>query len=44
VARAIHKDLAETMNYARRWTRDGQASQVGRDHPVADGDVLEFHQ
>jgi ribosome-interacting GTPase 1 len=45
VARSIHKDLARTMKYARRWPRGGgHVSQVGRDHPVEDGDVLEFHQ
>jgi ribosome-interacting GTPase 1 len=45
VARMIHKDLAETMKYARRWPRGGgPVSQVGREHPVEDGDLLEFHQ
>lgn len=44
VARLVHKDLARTLRYARVWGRsafDGQ--QVGRDHSVADGDVVELH-
>lgn len=43
-ARLVHKDLARSLRYARVWGRvefDGQ--QVGRDHPVADGDVVELH-
>ena len=44
VARLIHKDLAESLKYARLW-RTGEASglQIGRDHPVTDGDVVELH-
>ncbi|MDX1691109.1 MAG: TGS domain-containing protein [Acidimicrobiia bacterium] len=44
VARLVHKDLAEGFRHARIWgpaTFDGQ--QVGRDHPVVDGDVVEIH-
>jgi ribosome-interacting GTPase 1 len=44
VARLVHKDLARSLRYARIWgaTRfDGQ--QVGREHPVEDGDVVELH-
>lgn len=44
VARLVHKDIAESFRFARAWGRgvfDGQ--QVGADHPVADGDVLELH-
>jgi len=44
VARLVHKDLARSLRYARVWGRsafDGQ--QVGRDHQVADGDVVELH-
>jgi ribosome-interacting GTPase 1 len=45
VARLIHRDLAATMTYARRWPRGGgPVAQVGREHPVEDGDLLEFHQ
>jgi len=44
VARLVHKDIAETFRFARLWGSgvfDGQ--QVGADHPVADGDVVELH-
>ncbi len=45
VARLVHKDLAESLKYARRWPRgeDSHVFQVGRDHPVEDGDLLELH-
>ncbi|MCU0726851.1 MAG: TGS domain-containing protein [Planctomycetes bacterium] len=44
VARAIHKELAEKLRFARAWGErhhDGQS--VGRDLVVEDGDILEFH-
>jgi ribosome-interacting GTPase 1 len=44
VARLVHKDIARSLRFARVWgegTFDGQ--QVGPDHPVHDGDVLEMH-
>ena len=44
VARLVHKDIAESFRFARLWGSgvfDGQ--QVGADHPVADGDVVELH-
>ena len=44
-ARLVHRDMARTLKYARVWGRsvaaDGQ--HVGREHPLADGDVLELH-
>lgn len=44
VARLVHKDVARTLRYARVW---GSASfagqQVGPDHQVIDGDILELH-
>ena len=44
VARLVHKDLARSLRYARVWGRSGfDGQQVGRDHPVADGDVVELH-
>lgn len=43
VAALIHKELAESLKYARLW-RDGvEGRQVGKDHPVEDGDILELH-
>ncbi len=44
-ARLVHRDMARTLKYARVWgrsvTADGQ--HVGREHALADGDVLELH-
>lgn len=44
VARLVHKDIASTFQFGRLWGSgafDGQ--QVGADHRVADGDVVELH-
>jgi uncharacterized protein len=44
VARLVHRDLAETVQFARVWGSgkfDGQ--RVGRDHLVEDGDIIELH-
>lgn len=44
VAALVHRDLAASLRFARIWGSgrfDGQ--QVGREHPVSDGDVLELH-
>jgi ribosome-interacting GTPase 1 len=44
VARLVHKDVARDLRFARVWgdeVFDGQ--QVGPDHPVADGDLVELH-
>ena len=44
VARLVHKDIAEGLKFARIWGTgvfDGQ--QVGPDHEVADGDLVELH-
>jgi hypothetical protein len=44
VARLVHQDVAASLKYARLWGSgefDGQ--QVGPEHRVADGDVLELH-
>jgi len=44
VARLVHKDIAGTLKFARVWGSgqfDGQ--QVGPDHLLGDGDVLELH-
>jgi hypothetical protein len=44
-ARLVHRDMARTLRFARIWgrsvTADGQ--HVGREHRLADGDVLELH-
>jgi len=44
VARLVHKEIAESLKFARVWGSgqfDGQ--QVGADHPVLDGDIVELH-
>jgi ribosome-interacting GTPase 1 len=44
VARLVHKEIAESLRFARVWGSgqfDGQ--QVGADHAVADGDIVELH-
>jgi ribosome-interacting GTPase 1 len=44
LARAIHRDLAESLQFARVWGSakfDGQ--QVGREHALRDGDIVELH-
>jgi ribosome-interacting GTPase 1 len=44
VARLVHRDLTRSLRYARVWGKSGFAGQqVGREHPVADGDVVELH-
>ena len=44
VARLVHKDVARGLRFARMWGEevfDGQ--QVGPDHLVSDGDLVELH-
>ncbi len=44
VAQRVHQDFAQTLKFARLWGSgefDGQ--QVGPEHRVADGDVVELH-
>ena len=44
VARLVHKDVAHSLKYARVWSRTGIPGQhVGREHALADGDVVELH-
>jgi ribosome-interacting GTPase 1 len=44
VARLVHKDLERTLRYARVWGRSGfEGQQVGTEHTLADGDVVELH-
>ncbi len=44
VAQLVHREMAATLRFARIWGGvefDGQ--QVGRDHQVSDGDIVELH-
>ena len=44
VALLVHKEVAAGFKYARLWGGgDFDGQQVGRDHLVEDGDVLEMH-
>jgi ribosome-interacting GTPase 1 len=40
----VHKEVAGGLKHARLWSRHGvEGVQVGRDHRLEDGDVLELH-
>ena len=45
VARIIHRELAEKMRYARVWGKSVkiQGQQVGPEHVLEDGDVIEIY-
>lgn len=44
VAELVHKDLARSIKYARVWGKSGfDGHRVGRNHPLADGDMIELH-
>jgi len=44
VARLVHKDIAGSLRYARAWGKDVfDGQQVGPEHSLADGDVVELH-
>jgi ribosome-interacting GTPase 1 len=44
IARLVHRDLAASFHHARIWGSDAyDGQQVGKDHVVEDGDVIEIH-
>jgi ribosome-interacting GTPase 1 len=44
VARLVHNDLGRSLRYARIWGPSGfDGQQVGHEHRVADGDIVELH-
>ena len=45
MARAVHKDFAENLAYARVWSAGGgiEGLRVTRDHVLADEDIVELH-
>lgn len=44
VATLVHRDIAADFKFARVWGTGGfEAQQVGRDHEVRDGDIIELH-
>ena len=44
VARFVHRGLVDTLKYARLWNGTHEGQHVGREYPVADGDVIELHE
>lgn len=45
VAGLVHKDVARALKFARMWGADVfDGQQVGPDHLVSDGDLVELHQ
>ena len=43
LALLVHKDIARNLRFARLWNADAAGRQVGRDHELADGDIVELH-
>jgi ribosome-interacting GTPase 1 len=44
VATLVHRDIAAEFKFARLWgAAEFDAQQVGRDHIVEDGDIIEIH-
>jgi ribosome-interacting GTPase 1 len=44
VARLVHRDIARDLKFARMWGRDVfDGQQVGPEHAVSDGDIVELH-
>jgi ribosome-interacting GTPase 1 len=44
VARLVHHDVARSLKFARLWGSGAfEGQQVGPDHTVADGDIVELH-
>lgn len=44
VARLVHRELVDSIKYARLWNAGHDGQHVGRDHAVIDGDVIELHE
>ena len=44
VARLVHQDVAPTLRFARLWGSGAfEGQQVGPEHGVRDGDIVELH-
>ncbi|MFQ5796340.1 MAG: GTPase [Candidatus Bipolaricaulia bacterium] len=44
VAEAVHRELADSLKFARLWgSGDYDGQRVARDHVVEDGDIIELH-
>jgi ribosome-interacting GTPase 1 len=44
VARLVHRDMVDSIRFARLWNASHDGQHVGRDHAVEDGDVIELHE
>jgi len=44
VARLVHRELVESIKYARLWNASHDGQHVGRDYVVEDKDVIELHE
>lgn len=42
-ASEIHRDFAEKLKFAKIWGGINNGQRVSRDHPLEDGNILEFH-
>jgi ribosome-interacting GTPase 1 len=43
VARLVHRELADSVKYARLWNASHEGLHVGRDYPLVDKDIVELH-
>lgn len=43
VAVLVHKEVADTLTFARLWRQGVEGRHVGRDFPLEDRDVIELH-
>jgi ribosome-interacting GTPase 1 len=43
VARLVHLDVAASLRHARLWGGGFDGQQVGRNHVLSDGDIVELH-
>jgi len=44
LAKAVHKDFAQKLKYARIWSKNKyQGQKVNRDHTLEDEDIIELH-
>ncbi len=44
MAKAVHKDFADKLDFARVWNAQGlEGQRINRDYVLADEDVIELH-
>ena len=43
-AATVHKDFVKSLRFARAWGKNHlDGAQIGRDHVLEDGDIVEMH-